>query len=129
MTYADFIPIDGEISCFADENAAKNRSDIDTTYIVYGINPYCSIDWYKENADIGYYEGSDTSFNVEELETFDNGYTLYNVEVVASYGNETIKILTYTIDDYTLYISIHNPTDDTVVDFYRNLDVAPFIVQ
>ena len=118
-----------------DPNSEDGYRDIE---ISYSLNPEMNIDWYRENKELGWNNGSSERFEIAEPETLDNGIIINKIEVISTreynYGEIIFNyyILTYSIDeDNTIEIYFSNHVEDqaeSVLDFYRSEDNPFFII-
>jgi len=115
-------------------NTIKNDSLSVTVYesedtensplISYIVNPYYSIEYYKEHTETGLF--NDGAFTIELTEeTCDNGITIVKAESKFEYVDSIIcYLIEYVIDDnitIQAYIS-DNPNIESILDFYRNTE-------
>ena len=93
-------------------------------FISYTVNPFYSIEYYKEHTETGLF--NDGAFTIELTEeTCDNGITIVKAESKFEYvGSIICYLIEYVIDDNTtiqVYIS-DNPNIESILDFYRNTE-------
>lgn len=92
--------------------------------ISYTVNPYYSIEYYKEHTETGLFD--DGAFTIELTEeTCDNGITIVKAESKFEYVDSIIcYLIEYVIDDnitIQAYIS-DNLNIESILDFYRNTE-------
>lgn len=143
VTYLDQYINNNSLNLFTSETADW-FSDV---YIAISLADTSQVDWYIENKDQGYGNDFNSTFEVNEIETCENGLTLF--QIITKYPREQYDNVIYAdgldydaytqytfeeyIDDKCFEITIFNAdnNDDIIngiLDFYRNSDAPVFAV-
>lgn len=111
-----------------------------TAHVSFTCNPYYSIDWYKENADVGIFGDGSSTYSISEPEICENGFVIYTIVEDWVYDKTTKYVLEYQIDsNNTFQIDIWGFNDaykepifqeelESILDYYRNVENPIFIV-
>lgn len=111
-----------------DVTVFESEDTENSPFISYTVNPYYSIEYYKEHTETGLFDDGLSTIEITE-ETCDNGITIVRAEsIFEAHGiivsSSICYLIEYVIDDnitIQAYIS-DNPNIESILDFYRNTE-------
>lgn len=102
----------------------ESEDTTNSPFISYTVNPFYSIEYYKEHTETGLFDDGMSTIELTE-ETCDNGITIVKAETkFENVDSIFCYLIEYVIDDNTtiqVYIS-DNPNIESILDFYRNAE-------